>query len=57
MNITKLIAFESGELSDEEVIKFFQEIINSGVVWQLQGSYGRFAVSLIENGHCTGKTY
>lgn len=48
-----IIAFESGELEEDEIINGFQDMINSGVVWQLQGCYGRMAVRLIEAGHCT----
>lgn len=29
-----------------------QNYINSGVAWQLEGSYGREAMSLIESGVC-----
>ena len=47
-----IMDYESGNLSDEEIIKGFQEMIDSGLVWQLQGSYGRTAVNLIENGLC-----
>tara|TARA_R110002051_G_C8415019_1_gene450774 strand:- start:13 stop:261 length:249 start_codon:yes stop_codon:yes gene_type:complete len=50
----KIIAYENGELDDaEETIEFFQEIIDSGLVWQLQGHYGRVAKSLIDAGLCT----
>lgn len=45
-----IIAYESGELSDEETVKLFSELIKSGQCWSLQGCYGRMAISLIENG-------
>ena len=51
-NITDIIDFESGEMDSEDMAEFFQGIINSGVVWQLQGHYGRTAVALIEAGEC-----
>ena len=51
-NITDIIDFESGEMDSEDVAEFFQGMINSGVVWQLQGHYGRTAVALIEAGEC-----
>ena len=48
-----LMEYEEDLLNEEEVIKGFQALINYGVVWSLQGSYGRMAKSLIESGHCT----
>jgi hypothetical protein len=53
--VDKIMAYESGEMSDEEIISFFQELINSGLVWNLQGSYGRTAKQLIDAGICTAK--
>ena len=50
--VDKIIAFESGDLDFEAAIELFQELINSGLVWQLQGSYGRTARALIEEGLC-----
>ena len=54
-DVDKIIAYEQGEMSDEETINFFQELIDSGVVWQLQGHYGRTAHALIQAGHCKVK--
>ena len=51
-NITDIIDFENGEMDAEAVAEFFQGMINSGVVWQLQGFYGRTAVALIQAGEC-----
>ena len=51
--IDKIMAFESGELDEEGVLELFQELIDSGLAWQLQGSYGRIAQNLIEAGYCT----
>ena len=51
-NVNDIIDFENGEMDEEQVAEFFQGMINSGVVWQLQGFYGRTAVSLIEAGDC-----
>jgi hypothetical protein len=48
-----VIGFESGALDEAEVIEGFQHLIESGVVWSLQGFYGRTAAALIEAGHCT----
>lgn len=51
--LNKIIAYENGELEEIEVIDLFQELIDSGLVWSLQGSYGRTAQSLIDAGICT----
>lgn len=47
----KIISFEMGEMSEAEVIDFFQELVDTGLAWKLQGSYGRMARALIEAGH------
>lgn len=47
-----IMAFEDGNVTEEELIEGFQELIDSGVAWQLQGVYGRTAMSLIEAGLC-----
>jgi len=50
-NIVEQISeYEEGTLTDDEVIELFQELVNTGVVWSLQGSYGRMAIHLIEQG-------
>ena len=51
--IDKIIAYECGELDEEGILELFQELIDSGLAWQLQGSYGRTARALIEAGYCT----
>lgn len=53
-NLTdKFIQFEEGEMSESEVVSFFQELVNTGLVWNLQGFYGRTAVHLIQEGLVT----
>ena len=48
--------FEKMEaMEEDEIFVFFQEIIDSGVVWNLQGCYSRTAESLIDNGYCRRK--
>ena len=46
-----IIQYEDGEMSDEETVTFFQELVNNGMAWTLQGHYGRMAMHLIESGH------
>lgn len=52
-----VIAFEAGELTEEEIHSGFQELINSGIVWSLQGHYGRTACALIDSGICRVRQY
>jgi len=55
INVTKIMLYEDGELNQEEIVILFQELINDGAVWVLQGHYGRIATALIEAGLCHGK--
>lgn len=48
----KIIDYEDGTLSNDEIIELFQLLIDNGVAWKLQGSYGRTAAALIEAGFC-----
>jgi fructose-bisphosphate aldolase class 1 len=45
-----IIAFECGELEEDAVIELFQHLVDTGLAWSLQGSYGRAARSLIDAG-------
>lgn len=47
----QIIAFENGNLSEDEVIELFQHLVDTGMAWQLQGSYGRMANNLINAGY------
>jgi hypothetical protein len=47
-----LMRYEEGEMTEEEVIALFQRLIDSGLAWSLQGSYGRQAAAFIEAGVC-----
>jgi hypothetical protein len=51
--VDKIIRYETGQMDEAETIQFFQELINSGMAWSLQGHYGRVASALIEEGLCT----
>ena len=49
--VQRIIDFETGEMqTEEEVLDFFQDLINTGMAWRLQGYYGRTAASLIDQG-------
>ena len=38
--IEKLGAYENDDMDQDEVINFFQELVDSGAAWKLQGHYG-----------------
>jgi hypothetical protein len=49
--IDLMIEYESGELTDKETLNMFSTIIKQhGMMWSLQGHYGRTASALIEDG-------
>ena len=45
--VGKIMAFEHGELTNEEVYTLFQFLLDSGMIHSLQGSYQRMAEDLI----------
>lgn len=49
----RLIEYEEGALGDDEVIALFQDLVDTGYVWILQGHYGRTAIDLINAGLVT----
>ena len=48
--IDRIIAFENGELSHEEIVDLFEALIDTGTIHHLQGHYGRVAQDLIDSG-------
>lgn len=48
--IGAIIDYESGSLDYDGTIRLFQHLVDGGIVWRLQGSYGRTAAALIESG-------
>lgn len=52
--VGKMMAFEEGELEEDEVIELFQHLVSTGMAWRLQGSYGRLAADLIDQGLVNG---
>jgi hypothetical protein len=47
-----IIDYECGMLKEDDTVVLFQKLIDTGLAWQLQGSYGRTAAALIEAGYC-----
>ncbi len=51
MNILgKIMDWEDGKLDEDQEAILFQQLVDSGLAWQLQGMYGRKAQSLLDAG-------
>ena len=56
--VDDIIKYENGDIGDTtlpleeqlDLLDFFQDLVNSGLAWQLQGHYGRVAARLIRLG-------
>jgi len=53
--VDKIIAYEGGELSSQEALILFSEIIKGNLLHTLQGCYQRTAQALIEGGYISVK--
>jgi hypothetical protein len=51
--LSSIMEYEQGELDEDGIIDLFQFLVDTGMVWSLQGSYGRMAAALIEAGYVT----
>jgi hypothetical protein len=45
-----MLAWENGDLDEERTIELFQALVDNGMAWTLQGTYGRMAARLLEAG-------
>ena len=54
--LDQLIAYESGELSEEDTIDLFQQLLDSRILYSLQGFYQRAAQDMIAQGLITKKS-
>jgi hypothetical protein len=48
--VDRLIAYEEGQVSEDEEITLFQHLIDTGTCWHLSGHYQRVGATLIEAG-------
>lgn len=46
--VSEFDAYETGMMDEEEVVEFFQRLVDFGIVWELQGSYQRQLRSLVQ---------
>lgn len=54
MDMSLAVAIAEGQIeadSEEQFLGSWQFLVDTGLVWQLQGWFGRTAVALIENGY------
>ena len=53
-DINEIMRYEDGGMDYDETLAFFQDGVERGWVWRLQGSYGRTAARLLEQGLIKG---
>jgi len=53
--VDKMIAYEMGDMNEEQAVEFFQELLDRRLIDSLQGSYQRTAATLLELGHIEQK--
>lgn len=52
--IDKLIRFENGQMTNDEVVEFFQDLVDTCIIHRLQGCYQRMAQDLMNQGLIVG---
>jgi len=48
--VDDIMDYETGEMSEAQLKKFFQKLVDTGQAWKLQGSYGRTASAMLNAG-------
>jgi hypothetical protein len=48
--IDAMMDWEEGNLDDDSTVTLFQELVDNGTAWSLQGVYGRTAKAMIDAG-------
>lgn len=56
VTVNEIMDYEMGVMEGDDVVEFFQKLIDTGMAWALQGHYGRTAKVLIDAGHCVLET-
>jgi hypothetical protein len=46
--VSEFEMFEMGMMTDDEVVDFFQRLVDFGMIWHLQGSYQRMLRQLVQ---------
>jgi hypothetical protein len=49
-HVGAIMSYEQGDLDEEGTTKLFQHLVDTGLAWQLQGSYGRTAKAMLDAG-------
>jgi hypothetical protein len=49
-DVEDIMAWEDGNLDAKSEARFFQELVDTGAAWELQGMYGRRALELVASG-------
>lgn len=47
---TRIVAYESGALDEDEAVQLFQDLLDTGFIYHLQGCYHRTLAALIRAG-------
>jgi hypothetical protein len=48
--VDQLIAYEEGQITEDQEVAFFEHLVETGTCWQLPGHYQRVGATLIEAG-------
>lgn len=51
--ISKLVAYETGQLDNTQIVALFQHLLDTGMIYVLQGRYQRTAQGFLEQGLIT----
>lgn len=49
-SVSFIMDYEDGALGEAEIVEGFQHMLDTGLVWQLHGSYQRAAVAMLDAG-------